>query len=74
MRTVCFCEELGVVGRALQEHREIVRALGDDDDGVQFHTIAHRDHHVALDVVIVRFGLLPFGGDVAAGLNHIAVL
>ena len=26
-------------------------ALGNDDDGVQLHAVAHRDHHDALDVV-----------------------
>ena len=41
----------GVVGRARQQDRRVLRALGDQDDGVQLDAVAHGDHHVAPDVV-----------------------
>ena len=42
---------VGVVGRARHEHRGAPRAFGHEDDGVQFDTVAHRDHHLAAVVV-----------------------
>ena len=54
-------ELVGVVGRARQQDRRAPGALRDEDDRVQLHAVAHRDHHVALDVVeavVGRFELL----------------
>src|ERR1700691_4115701 len=74
MWTVFSCKEVRVVGRALKQYRESVRPLWDDDYGVEFNAIAHRYHHLTFDVVIVRFRLLPFGRNIAARLDHIAIL
>ena len=74
MRAVMRGKELCVIRRALQQHRQIVRALGNNDDCVQLHAIAHGNHLLALDVVVVGLGLLPLGGNVAASLNHVAGL
>jgi hypothetical protein len=43
----------GVVGREGEEDGGVLRTVGDDDDGVQFHAVAHRDHDFALDVILV---------------------
>ena len=42
----------GIVRRPREEDRRIARPLRHDDDGVELHAVAHRDHHVALDVVV----------------------
>src|SRR3546814_21122205 len=41
----------GIVRRAREDDRRVGRALGDDDDGIELHAVAHRDHHLALDVI-----------------------
>ena len=41
-----------VIRRARQQDRCVVRALGHHDDGLQLHTIAHGDHHHALDEIL----------------------
>ncbi len=55
---------VGIVRRAFHQHGQPLGALGHDDDGVQLHAVAHRDHHLALDVVPFAHGLFPLGGDV----------
>ncbi len=42
---------LGVVGRTRQQDRAVVRALLEEDDGIELHPVAHRDHHFATDIV-----------------------
>jgi hypothetical protein len=64
-------EAVGVVWRALEQHRQAVRALRDQQHGVQLHAVAHRDHHLALDVVEVALRLLPVGRNVRRGLDHV---
>ena len=52
MRAVRVARERGgAVRRAREEDGRPRCALRHDDDGVQLHAVAHRDHHVALDVV-----------------------
>ena len=41
-----------VVGRTRQDQWRLSGSFGHDDDGVQFHTVAHRNHDVALDVIV----------------------
>jgi len=41
----------GVVGRAREEDRRGVGALGDEDDSVELYAIAHGDHYLATGVV-----------------------
>ena len=43
---------VGIVGRARQQDRRVVRTLRHHDDRVQLDAVAHRDHHLALDVVV----------------------
>ena len=43
---------IGVVGRALEQHRQPLGALGDQDDRVQLDPVAHGDHRFALLVVV----------------------
>ncbi len=60
-------EASGIVGRAFHQHGQAMGALRHDDDGMQLDAVAHRNHHLALDVVIVGVGLDPGLGNVAAG-------
>ena len=53
-----------VVRRPSQDDWRILRSPRDDYDGVQFHAIAHRNHDVALNVVIGRGCGLILGRDV----------
>ena len=57
----------GVIGRAGQQNRRVLRALGHDDDGVELHAVAHGDHHFALDVILVGGGRVEGLGNVAIG-------
>src|SRR6185437_6642037 len=41
----------GTIGRAREQHGSVVGALGNDDDSMQAHAVAHGNHDVALDVV-----------------------
>ena len=41
----------GIVGRAFEQYRRVVRALHHHDHGMQLHAVAHRDIDHALDVV-----------------------
>jgi hypothetical protein len=63
-----------VVRRALEQHWQIVRALRNNDDGMQLNAVAHGNHLLALDVVVIGLGLMPLGRNVAASLDHIAGL
>ncbi len=45
-----------VVGRACQHDRCVLGALRQHDHRVQLDPIAHRNHHLALDVVVARIG------------------
>ncbi len=47
---------LGVVRRAGEQHAGMAGTFRDQDDGVQLHPVAHRDHHVARDVVVIASG------------------
>ena len=43
----------GVIGCAGQENWRVPRSFRNYDDGVQLHSVAHGDHHFALDIVLV---------------------
>ncbi len=45
---------VGVIRRARQQDGGMLGALGNHDDRMQLHAVAHRDHHFALDVVVAR--------------------
>ena len=53
-----------VVRRAGQEHRRVIGAAGNDDDGVELHAVAHGNHDLAPDVVIRGGGRLEGRRDV----------
>ena len=56
----------GVVGRAGQDDRRILRPLWNDDGRMQFHPVPHGDHHVTLDVVVGRRRCLELSGNVGS--------
>jgi hypothetical protein len=57
----------GVIGGAGQENRCVLRFFGQYDDGVQLDSVAHGDHHFALDIILARgWGSEDFG-NVAVG-------
>ncbi len=58
-------EEVGIVGGALQQHRQAMGAVRHDDDGVQPRAVAHGDHHLAPVIVVVGTGCRPMHRDVA---------
>ena len=55
-------EFVGVVGRAREQDRSALRALGHEDYGVQFHAVAHGNHYFAPAVVEAAGSGLNFGG------------
>ncbi len=56
---------LGIIGRARQQDRAVPGALLEDDDGVELHAVAHRDHDFAFDIVGgVRIDRLVRGDDI----------
>ena len=44
-------ELVGVVWRARQKDRRVLGAFGNEDDRMQLHAVAHRNHHFATNVV-----------------------
>ena len=63
MRTVVAGGALrGIVGRPRQQDRRVASALGNDDDGVKLHAVAHRDHHFAADVIVESAGAVKLFG------------
>ena len=57
----------GVIRRAGQENWRILRSFRQHDDRVQLHSVAHGNHHFALDVVLVCGWGLEGPGNVAVG-------
>ncbi len=51
-----FGAATGIVRRARQHDRRVPSALRQHDHRVQLDPIAHRNHHLALDVVVARIG------------------
>ncbi len=50
-RRVVRTQAGSVIGRARQQHRRVGGAFRYQDDGVQLHPVAHRDHHVLADEI-----------------------
>ena len=62
MRTLRMTQQCaGVIRRPRQQDRRILRALGNHDHRMQLHPVAHRDHHIPLDVVEAGGHRLDFG-------------
>src|SRR6185437_12505941 len=45
---------VGAVGRAGQQNRRVLRALRHENDNMQLHPVAHRDHRIAALVIEAR--------------------
>ena len=61
---VCAMQIVGqscrAIRRAGQQNAGVLRAFRNQDDRMQLHAVAHRDHHIARRVVIAGVGRLQF--------------